>query len=171
MTLEIDPILPEPTEGDTKVDPLNTLIWIDRGGFLLKLYKRPSAEYKLEVVKRYGIAVGAIGHRTNAGMYVINSKDDGLPGPGAGDGPAWYIPDSPWVPPEKRGTIVPGGHPDNPILARWMGFNREEGEGIHGTRDRASIGTRASHGCVRMFEEDVIELYDRVPMFTPVVVI
>ena len=59
------------------------------------------------------------------------------------------------------GTVVPPG-PSNPIKARWMGFF--DGAGIHGTSDRGSIGSNASHGCVRMLEEDVIDLYDRVPV-------
>jgi lipoprotein-anchoring transpeptidase ErfK/SrfK len=46
-----------------------------------------------------------------------------------------------------------------------MGFY--DGAGIHGTADEASIGTAASHGCIRMTVRDVIDLYDRVPLHTP----
>ncbi|HVF77945.1 MAG TPA: L,D-transpeptidase, partial [Solirubrobacteraceae bacterium] len=65
-------------------------------------------------------------------------------------------------------TIEPG--PDNPIKARWMAFNG--GAGIHGIDPSAysSIGTDASHGCVRMRIPDVISLYARSPVGTPVYV-
>ncbi|MDH7478865.1 MAG: peptidoglycan-binding protein [Syntrophomonadaceae bacterium] len=62
-------------------------------------------------------------------------------------------------------TINPGG----PFGARWMRLNVPWGSyGIHGTDNPSSIGQAASHGCVRMFNEDVIELYDQVPIGTPV---
>jgi lipoprotein-anchoring transpeptidase ErfK/SrfK len=44
------------------------------------------------------------------------------------------------------------------------------GVGIHGTAESGSIGTRASHGCVRMRVPDVIDLYPRVPIGTPVLI-
>jgi lipoprotein-anchoring transpeptidase ErfK/SrfK len=46
-----------------------------------------------------------------------------------------------------------------------MGFY--DGAGIHGTADEASIGNAASHGCIRMLIPEVIDLYDRVPLNTP----
>ncbi|NPV92736.1 MAG: L,D-transpeptidase family protein [Firmicutes bacterium] len=53
--------------------------------------------------------------------------------------------------------------------ARWMGLNVPWGSyGIHGTNNPASIGTAASHGCIRMHNEDVIEVYNQVPLGTPV---
>jgi lipoprotein-anchoring transpeptidase ErfK/SrfK len=42
------------------------------------------------------------------------------------------------------------------------------GAGIHGTSDTASLGSAASHGCVRMSVPDVIDLYDRVDVGTPI---
>ena len=57
--------------------------------------------------------------------------------------------------------MVPGGAADNPLKARWMGIF--DGAGIHGTDDTGSLGSAASHGCVRMSVPDVIDLYDQVP--------
>src|SRR5215207_7714305 len=57
------------------------------------------------------------------------------------------------------GRSIPPG-PDNPLKARWLGFNG--GAGFHGTADVGSLGSRASHGCVRMAVPDVIDLYERV---------
>jgi lipoprotein-anchoring transpeptidase ErfK/SrfK len=47
-----------------------------------------------------------------------------------------------------------------------MGFF--EGAGIHGTSDVGSLGSAASHGCIRMSVADVTELYDQVPLGTPI---
>ena len=64
------------------------------------------------------------------------------------------------------GTVVPGGSAENPLKARWMGF--WDGAGIHGTAESSSIGSAASHGCIRMLIPDVIELYDQVPVGAPI---
>lgn len=55
--------------------------------------------------------------------------------------------------------------------ARWMGLNVPWGSyGIHGTNNEGSIGQPASHGCIRMLNQDVIELYDMVEVGTPVII-
>ena len=105
------------------------------------------------------MAVGAVGLETPAGTYHIQNK--------AVD-PAWTMPNSSWVPEDKRGTVVPGGTPQNPLKARWLGiFN---GAGIHGIdpSEYGSIGHAASHGCVRMRIPDVIALYPQVPVGAPI---
>jgi lipoprotein-anchoring transpeptidase ErfK/SrfK len=59
--------------------------------------------------------------------------------------------------------------PGGPFGARWLGLSVPGGlYGIHGTNMPNSIGTYASHGCVRMFNEDVINLYNQVSIGTPV---
>ena len=63
------------------------------------------------------------------------------------------------------GQDIPPG-PSNPIKARWMGIF--EGAGIHGTEETYSLGSAASHGCVRMAIPDVEELYDQVEVGTPI---
>jgi lipoprotein-anchoring transpeptidase ErfK/SrfK len=129
-----------------------TVITVDRGGFRLRLFKR------LRISRRYGIAVGMAGLETPAGLYRIRDKQVD---------PAWHVPDSDWAG-SMRGQTVPGGAPDNPLKARWMGI--QDGVGIHGTSEDWSIGSRASHGCIRMHVSDVIDLYDRVPVGTPVLI-
>ena len=79
--------------------------------------------------------------------------------------PVWSVPNSPWAG-ELGGTTVAGGTAENPLKARWMGVT--DGAGFHGTDDVGSLGTAASHGCIRMSVPDVIELYDQVPVGTPV---
>jgi hypothetical protein len=67
---------------------------------------------------------------------------------------------------------IDGGAPDNPLGNRWMGLNAGGGTyGIHGNSNPASIGTYASGGCIRMSNNDVIWLYERIPIGTPVEII
>lgn len=107
------------------------------------------------LVKTYRVGIGAVGFDTPAGIYEIESK---------AANPAWYVPNSKWAG-DLAGKVIPGDDPSNPIKARWMGFF--DGAGIHGTADEASIGGAASHGCIRMLIPEVIDLYDRVPLHTP----
>ncbi|MEA2288163.1 MAG: hypothetical protein QOD55_160 [Solirubrobacteraceae bacterium] len=127
-----------------------TVLIVHRNAFKLTLYKR------LKVSKTYSIAIGKVGLETPAGLYHIQNK--------AVD-PAWNVPNSEWAG-ELAGTVVPGGTPENPLKARWMGIF--DGAGIHGTDAINSIGTAASHGCIRMRIPDVVELYDEVPVGAPV---
>lgn len=63
----------------------------------------------------------------------------------------------------KNKALNPGG----PFGARWMGLTATGGSyGIHGTNNPNSIGHAASAGCVRMYNHDVIELYNTVPIGT-----
>lgn len=126
-----------------------TVITIDRAAFKLTLWKN------LRVVKTYGIAVGRQGLETPAGRYDIQDKEVN---------PSWHVPNSAWAGALAGQTIPPG--PQDPIKARWMGVNG--GAGIHGTAESGSIGSAASHGCIRMTIPDVIDLYDRVSVGDPV---
>jgi lipoprotein-anchoring transpeptidase ErfK/SrfK len=127
-----------------------TYITVDRSSFTLRLYKN------LKLAKEYTVAVGAQGFDTPAGVYDVQSMQVD---------PVWNVPDSDWAG-DLAGTTVPGGVPENPLKARWIGFNGAAG--IHGTSDVGSLGSAASHGCVRMDVPDVIELYDQVEVGTPV---
>jgi lipoprotein-anchoring transpeptidase ErfK/SrfK len=122
----------------------------DRSNFKLRLYKQ------LTLVKEYTVAVGAVGFDTPAGLYHIQNK--------AVD-PAWTVPNSDWAG-DLAGTVVPGGVPENPLKARWLGIF--DGAGIHGTDQTYSLGSAASHGCIRMAIPDVVELYDQVPVGAPI---
>jgi lipoprotein-anchoring transpeptidase ErfK/SrfK len=124
---------------------------VNRGSFQLTLYK------DLKLHKTYRVAIGAVGYDTPAGLYNIQNK---------AVNPAWTMPNSDWVPAADRGKVVPGGVPENPLKARWMGIY--DGAGIHGTDATGSIGSAASHGCIRMLIPDVIELYDQVPVGAPI---
>jgi lipoprotein-anchoring transpeptidase ErfK/SrfK len=126
------------------------IIVVNRSAFTLTLYKH------LERTKTYPIAVGMVGLETPAGLYHVQNK--------AID-PAWSVPNSPWAG-SLAGQVIPGGAPNNPIKARWLGIFA--GAGIHGTSEDGSIGSAASHGCIRMHIPDVEELYPQVPVGAPV---
>jgi lipoprotein-anchoring transpeptidase ErfK/SrfK len=131
-------------------DKYPVVLIADRYNFRLRLYKN------LELQKEYTVAVGALGCDTPAGLYHIQNK--------AVD-PAWSVPNSDWAG-DLAGTVVPGGVPENPLKARWLGIY--DGAGIHGTDQTYSLGTAASHGCIRMAIPDVIEVYDQVPVGAPI---
>jgi lipoprotein-anchoring transpeptidase ErfK/SrfK len=84
--------------------------------------------------------------------------------------PAWSPPDSVKRDHPELPDVIPGGSPHNPMGARAITLDRDE-IAIHGTTRtmRASVGTAASYGCIRMYNEDVIDLYDRVSVGANVV--
>lgn len=123
---------------------------VDRRNFKLRLYR------DLKLAKTYTVAIGQVGFSTPAGLYRIQNKAVNA---------AWNVPNKPWAG-KLAGTVVPGGAPDNPLKARWLGIY--DGAGIHGTDQTQTLGTRASRGCVRMAIPDVVELYDKVPVQTPI---
>lgn len=60
-------------------------------------------------------------------------------------------------------------NPGGPFGAYWLGLSRPH-YGIHGTNDPASIGHKVSHGCIRMYNSDVLQLAGLVPIGTSVVI-
>ncbi|MGI8559605.1 MAG: L,D-transpeptidase family protein [Solirubrobacteraceae bacterium] len=127
-------------------------IVIDRKNYQLRFFQH------LKLADSYPISVGRQGLETPGGLYNIQWKEVN---------PSWHVPNSAWAG-KLAGTTVPPG-PADPIKARWMAF--DGGAGIHGTDETSSIGHAVSHGCVRMQIPDVIALYPRVPVGTPVYVL
>ena len=108
---------------------------------------------------RYGIGVGREGF-TWSGVKSVARK---------AEWPDWYPPAQmilrqPYLP-----RMVAGG-PGNPLGARAIYIGGTEYR-IHGTNDPTSIGTRASSGCIRLTNDDVIDLYDRVMLGAKVIVL
>jgi lipoprotein-anchoring transpeptidase ErfK/SrfK len=131
---------------------LGTSLVVDISDNTLRLYKG------LRVVREYGVATGTPGYPTPVGTFEIVDKKEN---------PTWYNPAlDGWgagLPP----SIGPG--PGNPLGTRAMYLNAP-GIRIHGTWDSSSIGTAASHGCIRMHIEDAEELYPHVPIGARVIV-
>jgi lipoprotein-anchoring transpeptidase ErfK/SrfK len=97
------------------------------------------------VLKVYDVAVGKPSTPTPQGKFAVINR---VPHP------TWFGP---------KGAVPPGS--DNPLGSRWMGLSAP-GYGIHGTNAPASIGHAASHGCIRMRQRDLEELFDLVTVGT-----
>ena len=121
---------------------------------------------------RYGIGVGRQGF-TWSGVATVHDKQEW---------PDWYPPKEMierkpelmrQVSTLQSGLGVPGG-PDNPLGARalylWQG-NKDTLFRIHGTNEPETIGRSVSSGCIRMLNQDVIDLYQRTPLGAKVVVL
>ena len=108
-------------------------------------------------VMTFPLGVGVEGQHTPAGKYQIRQKREN---------PTWYVPVSIQ---EERGPdqpkVVPPG-PDNPLGKYWMRLSHTS-YGIHGTNHPWAIGRRVTHGCIRLYPEDIAYLYSLVPEGTP----
>lgn len=109
---------------------------------------------------RYPVAVGRMGKQWH-GQVVVDGKYVE---------PAWAPPrevkrNEPWLP-----DYIPGGSPHNPMGVRALTLSGDQ-YAIHGTNRPGSIGTAASYGCIRMYNSDIVDLYDRVAVGTPVVML
>lgn len=128
-----------------------TSVVVSRGNRVLTLYRETKR------VRTFRIAVGTSSHPTPRGKFSIVQKQRN---------PTWIPPDSPWA--AGLGPIPPG--PGNPLGTRWMGTSASA-VGIHGTPASGSIGTAASHGCIRMYIRDSEWLYERVKVGTAVLIV
>ncbi|MGB7565808.1 MAG: L,D-transpeptidase [Prochlorococcaceae cyanobacterium] len=123
------------------------------------------------LLRQFPVAVGMPGWETPAGSFSITDMRTD---------PAWEHPSS--------GKRIPAGA-DNPLGSRWIGFHVDcngrkasDGDqvldikgcvaaGFHGTPHRWTVGRAVSHGCVRLYDEDVRALFDMVSVGTPVTVL
>nr|WP_232228502.1 L,D-transpeptidase [Lyngbya sp. PCC 8106] len=107
-----------------------------------------------QLLTSYPIAVGRDGWETPTGQYQVIQKIQE---------PAWEHP--------FTGEIIPPG-PDNPLGMRWIGFWTDGTNyiGFHGTPNEDTVGQAASHGCIRMLNQDVQLLFEKVMIGTPVIV-
>jgi lipoprotein-anchoring transpeptidase ErfK/SrfK len=129
-------------------------ILVDRAAFTLRFYKH------LQLTNSYPIAVGMQGLETPGGLYHIQWKQVD---------PPWYVPNDSWAG-SLAGQVIPPG-PQDPLKARFLSF--DGGAGIHGIdpSEYDTIGHQASHGCIRMTIPDVIDLYRKSPVGTPVYIL
>ncbi|MDI6711934.1 MAG: L,D-transpeptidase family protein [Anaerosomatales bacterium] len=142
----------ERIEPRVTTDDLGTAILVRRADRRLFLYEDG------RLVKVYRVAVGAPGYPTPRGHWQIVRKRYM---------PTWGNPGSDWAKDMPR--FIPPG-PNNPLGTRALDLDAP-GIRIHGTNKDYSIGTAASHGCMRMHRWDIEDLYDRVAVGTPVFII
>ncbi|MEO0646451.1 MAG: L,D-transpeptidase [Cyanobacteria bacterium J06650_10] len=143
----------EPIQGDavTSGDEEEAVV-----SLLLRLGERRVYVYRGDAVAAsYPVAVGRPGWETPIGEFEIFHQ---LTNPG-------------WTNPITSEVMPPG--PNNPLGDRWIAFwtDGNNSIGFHGTPNRESVGEAASHGCIRMYNEDVRELYSMVAVGTPVTVV
>ncbi len=102
-------------------------------------------------LKTYPVAVGRAGWSSPIGEHRVLQTIEY---------PAWQNP--------FTGDVIPSKDPENPLGDRWIGFwtDGKDWSGFHGTPNRSSVGTAASHGCIRMYNEDVRELFSQVKVGT-----
>jgi lipoprotein-anchoring transpeptidase ErfK/SrfK len=107
-------------------------------------------------IKSYPIAVGRQGWESPIGNFRVRTMLEN---------PTWINP--------FTGKAIPGGDPKNPLGKYWIGFwtNGKNWVGFHGTPNPDSVGQAASHGCIRMYNNDVKELFYQVSLGTPVIVV
>jgi lipoprotein-anchoring transpeptidase ErfK/SrfK len=108
---------------------------------------------------RYPVGVGKAGKQWQGASHI-----DGKYVKPAWSPPAEVKRDKPFLP-----DLIPGGTPQNPMGVAAMTLAGTE-YAIHGTNMPGSIGGFVSYGCIRMFNQDITDLFDRVNVGTPVVV-
>ena len=147
VELPVHTIAPEISEDD-----LGKWIVVRRASRTLELWVDSAID------RTYRVAIGAEGYATPRGEWRITLKRYL---------PTWGNPGSAWAA-DMPETIAPG--PNNPLGTRALNLNAS-GIRIHGTSNVNSIGTAASHGCVRMLQTDIEQLYALVDVGTPVFVV
>jgi len=126
-------------------------------------YYPPAKKGEAAVVRTYPISTGKMDWKTPIGMTRIVAKQEQ---------PNWYPPASVLKEHEERGDplpkVVPAG-PDNPLGEYAMRLGIPGGAYlIHGTNKPAGVGMQVTHGCIRMYPEDIAEIYPLVPVKTQV---
>jgi L,D-transpeptidase ErfK/SrfK len=113
-----------------------------------------------KVVTTFPIGIGAEGYDTPEGNFRVIEKIEN---------PSWYVPESiqkekPYLP-----KVLPPG-PDNPLGSHAMRLSLRTIL-IHGTNKPWGVGRRVSHGCIRLYPEDITKLFDLVPIGSPVTIV
>ena len=134
-----------------KITPHEYRIVVDKSDFALRLFADD------HLFKEYTCRVGRPEFPTTPGKYVIQNKMTD---------PVWYSPE---------GKVFPGGDPGNELGTRWMGLRPLEPDlptdlGIHATIQPDTIGKASSRGCPGMLTADAEELFDIIPLRTPVLI-
>lgn len=121
---------------------MSQIIYVNLSRFEAKLVDDNDKVYT------YPVCIGVHDYPTPTGLFYVAEKVKD---------PTWVPPNSEWA---KDSKPIEAG-PSNPLGTRWIGLNNGA-IGFHGTTAPWSVGTRASHGCMRMLRADVEKLYDQV---------
>jgi lipoprotein-anchoring transpeptidase ErfK/SrfK len=146
------PVAPTPIPSTIPTPAIRTDLRIE-----INLTRRRLTLYQgQQTLKVYPVAVGKSGWETPLGQFQVRQMYEN---------PPWRNP--------FTGEVIPGGSGDNPLGRRWIGFwtNGKNWVGMHGTPKPSTVGQAASHGCIRMFNRDIEELFSKVAIGTPVRVV
>jgi L,D-transpeptidase ErfK/SrfK len=116
---------------------------------------------KLLAVSTYPVGIGTTEQPTPMGkMYITRKKFR----------PTWYVPTVIAKDHRKKGDPLPASVPPGPLnpLGEYALYLSKSGYLVHGTNKPASIGLRATYGCIRLYPEDIKRLYQNTPLKTPV---
>jgi L,D-transpeptidase ErfK/SrfK len=118
----------------------------------------------LLTVSTYPVGVGTEERPTPMGQMYINRKKFR---------PTWYVPASIAEDHRKKGDPLPAEVPPGPLnpLGEYALYLSKSGYLIHGTNKPASIGLRATNGCIRLYPEDIKSLFENTPVKTPVTIV
>jgi L,D-transpeptidase ErfK/SrfK len=147
----VDAWIPKP--GTTVTLPTRYILPdTDEEGLVINLPEMRLFDYTVKLGPQvFALAIGDEADRSLIGEYVVGTKRMD---------PAWHVPDSIREEKPELPEVVPAG-PDNPLGSRWITIGRTS-YGIHGTNVRWSIGREATHGCLRLYEDEIQRLYGRV---------
>lgn len=142
-----DSVTPLDSDSDLVIEPVRLEISLNRR--LVSLYQGTT------LISSYPVAIGRAGWQTPTGEFKV----------------AQMLYNPTWIHP-LTGEVVPGGAKRNPLGHYWIGFwtDGKDWIGFHGTNEPKSIGQPLSHGCIRMRNEDIIHIFYRVNIGTPVTV-
>lgn len=157
---EIDPWIPVP--GTIALLPTRFLLpRVDEAGLVVNVPEMRlfdfSAPSGLEV---FALAIGDQADPSILGEFRVGTKRRD---------PVWHVPASIRAENPSLPAEVPPG-PDNPLGSRWITIGKTS-YGIHGTNVRWSIGREATHGCLRLYEDEIERLYERVPEGTRIQIV
>ncbi|MCD6288380.1 MAG: L,D-transpeptidase family protein [Candidatus Hydrogenedentes bacterium] len=147
----LQPDTPLRVNWSLKITPFEYKVVIDMSDFRMQVFAND------QLFKEYDVGLGRPDSPTTPGKYVIGNKIVN---------PTWYSP---------KGKVYPPGDPENELGTRWMGLQPLEPNlptdlGIHSTIHPNTVGWASSSGCPRMRPADAEELFDILPLRTPVLI-
>jgi len=148
------------------VDNAHLVPHVARDGIVINVPQRTVFYFEEgQLIARYPAAVGRPGWPTPHGRFKVVRLEEN---------PTWEVPKS--IQAEMRRdardvvTTVGPYSPENPLGSYWIGLDRP-GYGLHGTNAASSIYQYRTHGCIRLHDDDVSDLFRRVKVGTPVTII
>jgi L,D-transpeptidase ErfK/SrfK len=158
-----------PRAGERIVLPLSFILPKSRrNGILINLAAMRLFYFKKDgdrlAVSTFPVGVGTEERPTPMGqMYIARKKSQ----------PTWYVPASIAADHRKKGDPLPDHVPPGPLnpLGEYALYLSQSGYLVHGTNKPASVGLRATNGCIRLYPEDIKRLYNTTPLNTPVSIV